>query len=122
MRHVRPNQRTVSATARQLESLIRLAEAFAKMELSDIVTEAHVAEVYRFFKFPLTREKAIRLVKVAIQEAATDPKTGQIDMDLITTGRSAATRQILSTMKKAVMDLLSAGPPSVKVRNGNFPR
>lgn len=55
-------------------------------------------------------------MKVAIQEAATDPKTGQIDMDLITTGRSAATRQILSTMKKAVLDLLSAGPPSVKVR------
>lgn len=45
MRHVRPNQKTITATARQLESLIRLSEAFAKMELSDIVTEKHVAEV-----------------------------------------------------------------------------
>lgn len=54
-------------------------------------------------------------MKVAIQEAATDPQTGQIDMDLITTGRSAATRQILGAMKKAVNDILAAGPSSIKV-------
>ena len=38
-------QRTISATARQLESLIRLSEALAKMELNDIVEERHVIEV-----------------------------------------------------------------------------
>ena len=31
-------------------------------------------------------EEAIRLMKVATQTAATDPRTGTIDMDMITTG------------------------------------
>lgn len=32
-------------------------------------------------------------MKVATQQAATDPVTGLIDMDIITTGRTAATKQ-----------------------------
>jgi len=36
--------------------------------------------------------EAARLVRVAIQEAAMDPRTGTIDMDLIATGRSASAR------------------------------
>jgi hypothetical protein len=31
-------------------------------------------------------QEALRLIKVATQQAATDPKTGTIDMNLITTG------------------------------------
>ena len=34
-------------------------------------------------------EEAINLIKVATQQAATDPTTGLIDMDIITTGRTA---------------------------------
>lgn len=45
-------------------------------------------------------------MRVAIQEAATDPRTGQIDMDLITTGRSAASRQTISSMKRAISEIL----------------
>ena len=37
-------------------------------------------------------EEAITLIKVATQQAATDPNTGLIDMDIITTGRTAATK------------------------------
>jgi DNA replication licensing factor MCM4 len=37
-------------------------------------------------------EEAIRLMKVATQQAATDPKTGQIDMDLLQTGITATSR------------------------------
>ena len=33
-------------------------------------------------------EEAIRLINVAMQRAAMDPRTGQINMDLIATGRS----------------------------------
>jgi len=99
MRRVGPSQvaagrRTISATPRQLESLIRLSEALAKMELSMLVLEKHVTE-------------AIRLMKVAIQEAATDPRTGQIDMDLITTGRSAQSRQSLKQLYDAVKELIA---------------
>jgi DNA replication licensing factor MCM4 len=73
--------RTISATPRQLESLIRLSEALAKMRYSDMVTTADAKE-------------AVRLMRVATQAAATDPRTGKIDMDMITTGRSSADREL----------------------------
>lgn len=68
--------KTITATPRQLESLIRLSQALAKMRLSESVLLSDV-------------EEAIRLVRVATQTAATDPRTGTIDMDMITTGRYA---------------------------------
>ena len=69
----------ITATPRQLESLIRLSEAFAKMRLSNEVIVTDVDE-------------AINLIKVATQQAATDPETGLIDMDIITTGRTTTTK------------------------------
>ena len=39
MRALGNSRKTVSATPRQLESLIRMSEAFAKMRLSNEVTE-----------------------------------------------------------------------------------
>lgn len=72
----------ITATPRQLESLIRLSQALAKMHLSNWVTPEHVIE-------------ATRLMKVATQTAATDPRTGTIDMDLISTGRTALDRDLI---------------------------
>lgn len=46
------------------------------MRLSEIVTLDDVAE-------------AVRLMKVAMQQSSIDPRTGQIDMDLIQTGEPA---------------------------------
>eukprot|EP00331_Platyophrya_macrostoma_P025722 CAMPEP_0176441560 /NCGR_PEP_ID=MMETSP0127-20121128/21270_1 /TAXON_ID=938130 /ORGANISM="Platyophrya macrostoma, Strain WH" /LENGTH=136 /DNA_ID=CAMNT_0017826361 /DNA_START=24 /DNA_END=434 /DNA_ORIENTATION=+ len=37
-------------------------------------------------------EEAVRLIKVATQQAATDPVTGHIDMDLISTGITSGSR------------------------------
>jgi DNA replication licensing factor MCM4 len=85
--------RTISATARQLESLIRLSEALAKMRYSNTVTRADVRE-------------AVRLMKVATQAAATDPRTGRIDMDMITTGRSAADRALEEQLELSLKELL----------------
>ena len=79
MRRVGNSSKTITATPRQLESIIRLAEAIAKMRLSLAVEKSDV-------------EEAIRLMKVATQQAATDPKTGQIDMDLLQTGITATSR------------------------------
>ena len=79
MRQLGNNKKMITATPRQLESLIRLSESFAKMRLSNEVCIADVDE-------------AINLIKVATQQAATDPVTGLIDMDIITTGRTAATK------------------------------
>lgn len=53
-------------------------------------------------------EEAINLIKVATQQAATDPVTGLIDMDIITTGRTAATKQRISTIADQVKELMRA--------------
>ena len=77
---VRASERRITATTRQLESMIRLAEAHAKMRLSDQVLASDV-------------EEAVRLIKSALKQAATDARTGLIDMGLLTEGVSATERR-----------------------------
>ncbi|KAI8806476.1 MCM2/3/5 family-domain-containing protein [Cladochytrium replicatum] len=72
-------QRVVSATTRQLESMIRLSEAHARMRLSEVVDKADVDEAHR-------------LIVTALQTSAIDPRTGRIDLDLVNTGISASYR------------------------------
>jgi DNA replication licensing factor MCM4 len=85
---------TISATPRQLESLIRISESLARMKLSEVVTREDVQE-------------AIRLMKVATQAAATDPRTGRIDMDMIVTGRSTVERQAGENLYNSTKELLA---------------
>lgn len=44
------DEKTVPITVRQLEAIVRLSEALAKMTLSSQATEAHVTEALRIFK------------------------------------------------------------------------
>ncbi|SLM36042.1 dna replication licensing factor mcm4 [Lasallia pustulata] len=90
---VRAAERRITATTRQLESMIRLAEAHAKMRLSEEVTAGDVLE-------------AVRLIKSALKQAATDSRTGLIDMSLLTEGTSASERRRKQDLKKAITDLL----------------
>lgn len=90
---VRAAERRITATTRQLESMIRLAEAHAKMRLSEEVTANDVLE-------------AVRLIKSALKQAATDSRTGLIDMGLLTEGTSASERRRMQDLKKAITDLL----------------
>ena len=85
--------KVVTATPRQLEALIRLSEALARMRLSPVVQAGDVLE-------------ARRLMAVATQSAATDPATGRIDMDLLMTGHSAADRQRDGLMLDALRDVI----------------
>lgn len=80
MRKMGSSRNTITASPRQLESLIRLSEALAKMRLSPIV------ELYDV-------QEASRLIKVALHQSATDPRTGTIDMSIITTGNSSSISQ-----------------------------
>ncbi|KAJ3130470.1 hypothetical protein HK098_000035 [Nowakowskiella sp. JEL0407] len=73
------HDKVVSATTRQLESMIRLSEAHARMRLSNVVEVSDV-------------EEANRLILSALQTSAIDPRTGRIDLDLVTTGISASAR------------------------------
>ena len=87
--------KTISATPRQLESLIRLSQALAKMRLAvDVAT----SDVY----------EAIRLMRVATQTAATDPRTGTIDMDMISTGRTSLDRDAVAKITEELLKLFEA--------------
>lgn len=90
---VRAAERRITATTRQLESMIRLSEAHAKMRLSDTVTADDVVE-------------AVRLIKSALKQAATDARTGLIDMSLLTEGTSSSERRRLQDLKSATLTLL----------------
>ncbi|EMR66842.1 putative cell division control protein 54 protein [Eutypa lata UCREL1] len=100
---VRAAEKRITATTRQLESMIRLAEAHAKMRLAPVVTRADVLE-------------AERLIQSALKTAATDSQ-GRIDMSLLTEGTSAAERKRKADLKQAVLrllDELTAGGGSVR--------
>jgi DNA replication licensing factor MCM4 len=90
---VRASERRITATTRQLESMIRLSEAHAKMRLSETVTREDVQE-------------AVRLIKSALKQAATDARTGLIDMSLLTEGTSASERRRKADLKNEVLKLL----------------
>lgn len=95
MRKLGATRKTITSTPRQLESMIRLAEALAKMRLAEFVTVDDVDE-------------AIRLIKVATMQAATDPTTGLIDVDLITSGFSSGSRVKIPEIINVVNDFLKA--------------
>lgn len=84
--------KTITATTRQLESLIRISQSLAKMRLSNTATVEDVNE-------------SIRLMKVATQAAATDPRTGTIDMDMITTGRTVLDRDLVLKLAEELRSL-----------------
>ncbi len=72
----------VSAYPRQLESLIRLAEAHAKVRFSEKVETIDV-------------EEAKRLHREALKQSATDPRTGFVDISILTTGMQQRVSLIL---------------------------
>ncbi|GIQ84650.1 mini-chromosome maintenance complex protein 4 [Kipferlia bialata] len=88
------SSRTVSATPRQLESLIRLSEASARVRLSQTVSEDDVRE-------------ALRLVQVALRHSCTDPETGRIDLDILSTGVSRHDRAQRAALAKEVNQFLA---------------
>ena len=88
------NGKSMGACPRQLESLIRISEALAKLELCERVTADHVRE-------------AVRLVKAAILAAATDPRTGRIDMNILNSGFSESSRELRIRIQTALEQVLS---------------
>ena len=86
-------RKIITATPRQLESLIRLSESLARMRHSEVVENDDVDE-------------AIRLHKVATMAAATDPRTGAIDLDSINVGTSTEERLAIQARANAMLAVL----------------
>ncbi|GAA5957357.1 hypothetical protein JCM8115_006967 [Rhodotorula mucilaginosa] len=90
----RSNDRRITATTRQLESMIRLSEAHARMRYSERVEVEDVTE-------------ANRLIREALKESATDPLTGLIDLDLLG-GQSTHQRKLRGDLRREVVALLGS--------------
>jgi DNA replication licensing factor MCM4 len=107
----RTQEKRITATTRQLESMIRLSEAHARMRWSEEVELEDVEEANRLIKSAL-RESAVSFSSfVSNMDSAdpqTDPLTGQIDLDLINTGAGSATRRIRGDLRREVC--LSSSP------------
>lgn len=93
MRRAGSGRGQVSAYPRQLESLIRLSEAHAKVRFSNVVELVDV-------------EEAKRLHREALKQSATDPASGKIDISILTTGISASSRQRRAQMASALRKML----------------
>ncbi|MEM2885243.1 MAG: LAGLIDADG family homing endonuclease [Thermoproteota archaeon] len=82
----------MAITPRQLESLIRLSEARAKVFLrSEVLVE--------------DAEAAIALMKKSLVQAGMDVETGQIDVDTLMTGKSKSTRDKMGKLLDLVAKL-----------------
>lgn len=93
MRTMGVSRNIITATPRQLESMIRISEALAKMRLSDTVEEEDVIE-------------AKLLLVTATQQSAMDPITGHIDMNMIATGYSSGHKERLEKIETVLLGMM----------------
>ncbi len=84
--------KSVPISARQLEGLVRLSEASARLRLSDKVTKKDA-------------KKAIELMDYCLRLVAFDEKTGTFDVDRIATDMPASSRNKIIVMKELIGEL-----------------
>ncbi|CAJ0946215.1 unnamed protein product, partial [Mesorhabditis belari] len=86
----------ISAYPRQLESLIRLAEAHAKIRLAEVVTVDDV-------------DKAYKLHREALRQSAVDPATGRVDVGILAAGISSTARKLVTKIAEDITAYLQKG-------------
>lgn len=82
----------VPISARQLEALVRLSEASAKLRLADKVVKKDA-------------ERAIRLLKYCLMQVGVDPETGEFDIDRISSGITQSQRNKIKVIKDIIAQL-----------------
>jgi replicative DNA helicase Mcm len=90
----------VPITARQLESLVRLSEARAKMALQPKVSKEDA-------------QAAVRLMEDSLRMVALDRVTGKIDIDRLVSKMSASQRGSSDIIIKAIKDMEADGSSTV---------
>lgn len=96
LRGIAEPNKPVPVTARQLEALVRLAEASARIRLSDIIEQADA-------------ERVIHIVDACLRQIAYDARTGTFDIDKVVTGISKEKRDIVRVIKDAIRDIGGEG-------------
>src|SRR3989344_1316683 len=84
--------KSIPISARQLEALVRLAEASARIRLSDKVTKKDA-------------QRAVELLKNSMKEVMFDVETGKFDIDRITTGITATQRNQIALVRRVIDSL-----------------
>jgi replicative DNA helicase Mcm len=82
----------IPITARQLEALVRLGEASARMRLSRRVTLDDAKRV-------------IQIVEACLKEVGVDPETGRRDFDVIAVGRSKSQQERIKSIRDIIREL-----------------
>ena len=90
----------VSATPRQLEALVRLSEASAKIRLSDVVTVDDA-------------DRAIILTNYVLKEIAYDEKLGGFDIDRIGTSHPKSVRDKITAIEEIIRELIESSPDKI---------
>jgi replicative DNA helicase Mcm len=96
LRGIAEPNKPVPVTARQLEALVRLAEASARIRLSDKIELGDA-------------ERVIHIVDACLRQIAYDARTGTFDIDKIVTGISKEKRDIIRVIKDAIRDIGGEG-------------
>ncbi|GGM58146.1 replicative DNA helicase Mcm [Halarchaeum rubridurum] len=95
----------VPVTARKLEALVRLAEASARVRLSDTVEKKDA-------------ERVIAIVRSCLEAIGVDPETGEFDADVVETGTSKSQRDRIKNLRALIEDIeedFEEGAPTEEV-------
>ncbi|MDD3112581.1 MAG: minichromosome maintenance protein MCM, partial [Methanofollis liminatans] len=92
LRNLADTNKPVPVTARQLEALVRLGEASARVRLSPTI-ELEDAD------------RVIKIVDTCLRQVAYDAESGSFDIDKWTTGVSKRQRDIIRTVKEIIRDV-----------------
>jgi replicative DNA helicase Mcm len=95
LRRLGAKQNTFPITARQIEGIIRLAEASAKARLSQRVEEEDA-------------ERAIKLVRHVLEEVFVDKETGKLDSDVIYVGQPKSKIDEKRNKTRVLTEIVSA--------------
>jgi replicative DNA helicase Mcm len=82
----------IPVTSRKLEAIVRLAEASARMRLSDTVNQEDA-------------DLANDLVEGTLKKLGVDPETGEFDTDMVETGASKSQRERVKSVKDIIETL-----------------
>ena len=92
LRNLASGDKPVPVTARQLEALVRLAEASARMRLSNTIDTEDT-------------DRILKIVDACLRQVAYDAESGSFDIDKVVTGVTKSQRDIIRSIKEAIRNL-----------------
>ena len=92
LRNLASGNKPVPVTARQLEAQVRLAEASARMRLSNTVDTEDT-------------DRILKIVDACLRQVAYDAETGSFDIDKLVTGVTKSQRDIIRSVKETIRNV-----------------